>query len=325
MTISKFVEGAKEIELDAVANGGDVVASVVTEHIENAGVHSGDASIVLPTQDIGEEPQKRVEDIGKKLARALMISGPYNIQFLAKNGEVAVIEINLRASRTFPFISKVTGIDFISLAVDAFFSLKQKPISLPHLPFVAVKVPQFSFARLTGADPILHVEMASTGEVACFGQDLKEAFLKGELAVGSKIPRKGIFVSLGGDENKKAFLESMQQLATLDTTLFSTEKTAVFLQKNAIATKRLYKIHENKSPNVLEYFQKGNIDLAINLLDPDGKKDESDQYTIRRAAIDHNIPLYTNLQKAQLFVAAITQKSLETLPIKSWNDYTERG
>ncbi|MBI4084354.1 MAG: carbamoyl-phosphate synthase large subunit, partial [Candidatus Levybacteria bacterium] len=193
ITVSKFIEDAKEIELDAVANKGEIKALVISEHVENAGVHSGDATIVLPAQKVYVQTKQAIEHVAKKLAKALSITGPFNIQFLAKDNKISVIEINLRASRTFPFISKVMGVDFISLAVDGFFNKKTPTQSVRPLPFVAVKVPQFSFQRITGADPILRVEMASTGEVACFGEDVEEAFLKGELSVGGKIPKLGIF------------------------------------------------------------------------------------------------------------------------------------
>ena len=321
LTISKFIEDAKEIELDAVSQNGIVIANVVSEHIENAGVHSGDATIVLPPQKIYIETQRQIEEIGKKIASALRVSGPFNIQFLAKDNLVQVIEINLRSSRTFPFISKVTGIDFIKLSVDAFFNKNTKTIAPNAINFVAVKSAQFSFARLTGADPILHVEMASTGEVACFGEDLEEAFLKSQLAVGGKIPKKGIFISLGGEENKIKFLESTMSLVKLNLPIFATDKTAKFLKDHGINAKHLYKIQEKKSPNVSEYFQKGKVDLAINLVETELQKDESDHYTIRRAAIDHNIPLFTNRQKAELFIKAIVEKDINLLPIKSWDEY----
>jgi carbamoyl-phosphate synthase large subunit len=187
--------------------------------------------------------------------------------------------------------------------------------------FVAVKAPQFSFARLTGADPMLHVEMASTGEVACFGESIEEALLKAEIAVGGKVPKKGIFISLGGEENKVRFLESAISLAKLNLPIFATEKTAKFLKSHGLNIKHLYKIQEKKSPNVLEYFQKGKVDLAINLVETQLQKDEGDHYTIRRAAIDHNIPLFTNRQKAKLFVKAITSLKLEDLKIKPWSEY----
>lgn len=322
LTVSKFIEEAKEIELDAVAENGTIIASVISEHIENAGVHSGDASIVLPPQRINEQTMNEIKQVGEKLAKALEISGPFNIQFLAKDNKIQVIETNLRSSRTFPFISKVTGIDFIELAVNAFFGKKQTPITTPKIPFVAVKSAQFSFARLTGADPILHVEMASTGEVACFGETMEEAFLKSQLAVGGTIPKIGIFLSLGGKENKEKFFPFAEKLAKLNIPIYATAGTAKFLDDHGIATARLHKIYEHNSPNLLEYFQNRKIDLSINLVEHQ-QKDETDHYTIRRAAIDHNISIYTNRQKAELFVNAITLLDFNNLPIKSWLEYTQ--
>lgn len=322
ITVSKFIEDAKEIELDAVSQKGEVIVSVIAEHVENAGVHSGDATIVLPPQKIYIETQRIIENIAQKLAKSLRITGPFNIQFLAKDNKVQVIEINLRASRTFPFISKVTGVDFVKLCVDAFFGKKNKKIFIPHLNFVAAKVAQFSFARLRGADPIINVEMASTGEVACFGEDLPEAFLKGELSVGGKIPKKGIFVSLGGEENKLRFLECLQNLSLLGLPILATEKTSKFLRKNNVKAKRLYKIHEGKSPNILSCFQMGKVDLAINITDSHVKKDINDDYVIRRSAIDHNIPLFTDIKKAELFIKALQEKTQDLLKIKSWGEYS---
>ncbi|MDP2637519.1 MAG: carbamoyl-phosphate synthase large subunit [Candidatus Levybacteria bacterium] len=321
LTISKFIEKAKEIELDAVAAKGDMKAFVISEHVENAGVHSGDASIALPPQKLYVETKRIAEEVARKLAKALNISGPFNIQFLAKDNVVQVIEINLRSSRTFPFISKVTGIDLIKLTVDAIFNKDIFPTTTPTMNFSAVKVSQFSFARLTGADPILHVEMGSTGEVACFGDNVEEAFLKGQIAVGERIPKKGIFISLGGEENKVRFLDSAKLLTSLNLPIYATEKTAAFLNKNGITTKALYKIHESKSPNALVYFQNDKIDLAINIVDSHIKKDIDDDYAMRRFAIDQNIPLFTNLQKADLFVKAITSCKTDDLSIKSWNEY----
>lgn len=320
ITVSKFIEEAKEIELDAVASHGKIMAAVISEHIENAGVHSGDASIVLPPQKIYQETEKSIHEIGRKIASALHISGPFNIQFLAKDNQVQVIEVNLRASRTFPFIAKVAGIDLIELSVNAFFGKQSNNAAMKQLSFVAVKVPQFSFARLAGADPVLRVEMASTGEAACFGDDVAEAFLKGEIAVGGKVPNIGIFISLGGEENKKRMLESIQQLPKLGLPIYATEKTAIFLNSHGVKTQKLYKVYEKKSPNVLDFFQKRKIDLAINLLE-ESPLDDSDHYTIRRAAIDFNVPIYTNRQKAKLFLLAITTKKLEDLPIKAWHEY----
>lgn len=325
VTVSKFITDAKEIEVDCVAEKGVIKAFVISEHVENAGVHSGDASILLPPQKLYMETLRKLKQIAHNLAKALMVTGPFNMQCLAKDNEVSVIEINLRASRTFPFISKVTGINFIELATDAYFSnnIPEVRINFLDYDFVAAKVAQFSFARLTGADPILDVEMASTGEVACFGHDAEEAFLSAQLSVGAKIPKRGIFISLGGELNKLKFLDNIKRLETLGIPLFATEKTARFIKKQGIPVKRLYKIHERKSPNILECFQKGSVDMVINITDKGIKKDINDDYDIRRGAIDQNISLFTNLQKAELFIKAITQKKITALPIKSWDEYVK--
>ncbi|HYL44834.1 MAG TPA: carbamoyl-phosphate synthase (glutamine-hydrolyzing) large subunit [Ktedonobacteraceae bacterium] len=319
--VSKFFEKVKEIELDAVAQRGEIRAYVISEHIENAGVHSGDASIVLPPQTINSETRTRIEQVAHAIARALAITGPFNIQFLAKDNQVYVIEANLRASRTFPFISKVTRVNFIETFVDALFE-EVPPILVAPPTFTAVKVPQFSFSRLSGADPVLRVEMASTGEVACFGEDVEEAYLKAILATGGGIPSKGIFISLGGDDKKANFLESARQLSTLGIPLYATEKTCAFLYEHHIAATMLYKIHEFQSPNVLTYFRDNKIDLAINIVDRHIRKEVDDDYLMRRYAVDHNIPLFTKIKQARLFVKAIVEKDLATIPIKSWNEFS---
>lgn len=323
ITVSKFIDNAKEIEVDCVSEEGIVKAFVISEHVENAGVHSGDASIMLPPQDLNTQTMEKLEKIARDLAKVLHITGPFNIQCLAKDNEISVIEINLRSSRTFPFIAKVTGVNFIELAVDAFFHKKisEVKIDLSKFNFVATKVAQFSFSRLTGADPLLDVEMASTGEVACFGEDVEEAFLKAELSVGGKIPKVGVFVSLGGEETKKRFLKSAKLLTKLKLPIYTTERTAQFFKDNGILATPLHKIQEERSPNVLEYFSDGKIDLAINIVEKGVEKDITDDYLIRRNAIDRNIPLFTDLKKAELFIRAITSKRLSDLLIKSWDDY----
>jgi carbamoyl-phosphate synthase large subunit len=321
VTVSKFFEKFKEIELDAVAQHGAVKAFVISEHIENAGVHSGDATIVLPPLNINAETRAQIETVGRSIAQALAITGPFNIQFLARDNQVYVIEANLRASRTFPFISKVTGVNFIELFVDALFEPELAAIQVPQPTFVAVKAPQFSFSRLTGADPVLGVEMASTGEVACFGEDIEEAYLKAILATGGRIPHKGVFISIGGEEKKQDFLESAYLLQQLTIPLYATAKTCEFLQAHGIAATTLHKIHEQQEPNVLSYFRDGQIDLAINIVDGYIKKELDDDYTMRRYAVDYSIPLFTKIKQARLFVKAITAKKLETLPIKAWNEY----
>ena len=321
VTVSRFFEKVKEIEFDAVAQRGQVKAFVISEHIENAGVHSGDATIVLPSQTLNDETLSNIEAAGRAICEALHITGPFNIQFLAKENRVYVIEVNLRASRTFPFISKVTGVNFIELFIDALFCDDIPPVDIPPPAFVAVKAPQFSFSRLTGADPILRVEMSSTGEVACFGDDLEEAYLKAMLATGAHIPRKGIFISLGGDEKKRKFLESARLLGTLGIPLCATEKTCAFLRANGIQAIMLYKIHEQKYPNVLTYFREHRIDLAINIVDAFVKKEVDDDYAMRRYAVDHNVPLFTKIKQARLFTRAIVTKDIDALPVKGWNEY----
>ncbi len=322
VTVSKFFEKVKEIELDAVAQRGEVKAFVIAEHIENAGVHSGDATIVLPPQNINAVTQSKIEAVGRAITTALEITGPFNIQFLAKDNEVYVIEANIRASRTFPFISKVMGVNLIEMFVNALFEEHIPVVTMPDIHFTAVKAPQFSFARLTGADPALRVEMASTGEVACFGEDVEEAYLKAILATGGSIPRKGIFISLGGDDKKEKFLESAKLLAALAIPLYATEKTAAFFHAHGIEATMLYKLHEHQSPNVLEYFRDNKIDLAINIVDRYIQKDVDDDYAMRRYAVDHNIPLFTKIKQARLFVKAIVAIDLATIPIKSWGAYS---
>lgn len=320
ITVSKFMTNAKEIELDAVAQDGEIKVFAISEHIEHAGVHSGDASIIYPSQKIYLQTEKRIIEIANKIAANLKATGPFNIQFLAKDSEVYVIEVNLRASRTFPMISKASRVNFAEVIVDSFFG-KAKACRLNNSTGIMVKVPQFSFSRLDGADPVLRVEMSSTGEVACFGSSLQEAFLKGELSVGAHIPKKGIFVSLGGDENKAAFLNSVVLLKKLNLPIYATERTAAFLKSNGVQARRLYKIHEKKKPNILTYFQNGKVDISINIPDPELERDIDDYYVIRRAAVDHNIYLLTNRKKAELFIEAVTGFKVSDLHIKAWNEY----
>lgn len=321
VTVSKFFDKCREIEFDAVAQKGNIKAFVISEHVENAGVHSGDASVILPALHINSETKGKIEEVSRNLAKALSITGPFNIQFLAKDNDVYVIELNARASRTFPFISKVTNTNFIALFVKSLFenNVLEKHVVDPS--FFAAKVPQFSFSRISGADPILRVEMGSTGEVACFGDSLEEAYLKGLLAVGGKIPENGIFISLGGEEKKQKFLESARLLAMLKLPLFATEKTGKFLKQHGIPCEIVYKIHEGKSPTILEYFQQKKIDLAINIVDKHIKKDIDDDYAMRRAAVDNNIPLFTKIKKARLVVASLVVPTFQSIGIKSWKEY----
>jgi len=321
VTVSKFFERAKEIELDAVAQKGEVKVAIISEHIEYAGVHSGDASIVLPTQTLNNQLLKKMRVAADNIAKVLQITGPFNIQFLLRSNEVYIIETNLRASRTFPFISKVTGINLIKIFIDALFDKTVPKINVPKLNFCAVKVPQFSFARLTGADPIVGVEMASTGEVACFGKDMEEAYLKSLLSVIPQCPEKGIFLSIGGDQKKQAFLSTAKLLPRLGLPIYATKKTAEFLNENGIEAKMLYKIHEKKSPNVLNFFQKKKIDFVIIITDKNIKKELNDDFMIRRAAVDNNIYVMTKIKNTQLFIKSLINKGLKGLEIKSWDEY----
>ncbi len=336
VTISRFYEQAKELEFDAVAQKGDIKAYVISEHIENAGVHSGDATVVLPTQEVSKTTKEKMSRAAGKIAKALHITGPFNIQFLAKNNEVLVIEVNVRASRTFPFISKVTGVNLMDLFVQCLFEKTVQPVSankmkshpelvsgsqIPDPTFVAVKVPQFSFSRLKGADPTPHVEMASTGEVACFGDTVEEAYLKGYLAVGGHIPEKGVFISLSGDEKKEKFLKSVKQLAKKNLPFFATQHTYDFLSQAGISLTKVYKIYDNKTPNVLTLIQEGKVDLVINIVDRNLPKSMKDSFAIRRGAIDANVSLFTKIKNARLFIDAITKYSLTDLAIKSWEEY----
>lgn len=320
ITVSKFIEHAREIEIDGVSQKGKLLNYAISQHIENAGVHSGDATIAYPPHQLYIHYEKEIISITERIVKELDITGPFNIQFLAREGKVYVIEANLRASRTFPFISKATRINLAWLLVDAFFhkGIVQK-IRYPD--YSLVKVPQFSFSRLEGADPLLRVEMASTGEAASFGDTLDEAFLKAELTVDGVIPKKGIFVSLGSEDNKIRFLDSALLLKTLNIPIYATEKTARFLRYHGIQAMRLYKIRENKKPDILEYFSKGKVDLAINIVDQKNKKDVDDGFIMRRAAIDHNIRLITNRKNADLYLKALTEYKLEDLQIKSWDEY----
>ncbi len=320
VVISKFHQNAKEIEIDAVAANGKLVCFAISEHIENAGVHSGDSTIVLPPQKLYLKTVKTIEAISQKIALKLKISGPFNIQFLAYNNNVLVIECNLRASRSLPFVSKVSGTNFAKVATRVILGKKQEKIEMKNLPYVGVKSPQFSFARIKGADPVLRVEMASTGEVAAFGDDFYEAFLKSIIASGSNLPSKSVFISLAGDENKANFLDSAKELSKLFT-IYATKGTSDYLKKHQIDNKMLYKIHDKKSPNILSFLNDKKIDLVINIFDPYFENEFDDEYLIRRATIDFGIPILTNLQTAELFAKAISIKKVEDLKILPWNFY----
>jgi carbamoyl-phosphate synthase large subunit len=323
VVISNFITGAKEIEIDAVAKKGDLVCYAISEHVENAGVHSGDATIVLPPQRTYLETMRRIKIIAKKIAKSLKITGPFNIQFIAKDNDVKVIECNLRASRSFPFVSKVFKINFVDLATKIIMGKRVPTIdrSSFDLDYVGVKAPQFSFARLKGSDPILGVEMVSTGEVACLGDDFNEAFLKSLISVGFSFPRKTILLSTGPIDSKTELLKSTKILEELGFKFYATKGTADFMKANGIKADVLYWPLEDKEPNALSCIADGKIDLVINIPKNIEKEELDNDYLIRRKSVDFGVPLITNLQFAKRFVEAIYKISLEDLKVKSWDEY----
>ncbi len=334
IVISKFIENAREIEIDGVASNGALVIYAITEHVENAGTHSGDATVVLPVQRTYLETVRRAKHITKKIIKELKITGPFNIQFLAKENNLQVIECNVRASRSFPFVSKVTGYNFIELATRAFLGENvHGEYRTLELDYVAVKSPQFSYNRIKGADPLGYVEMASTGEVACFGDSYAEALIKSMLAAGFRIPKKNILVSLGGEENKVKLLPAIQKLADLGFKFFATEHTADFLRERGIEAELVHKIKSGKAPHVGTLLDAESvsrrIDLIINLpnrglvREGNGKNnsDPSDGFVIRRKAVDLNIPLITNRQLAEAFAMALAEVGEKGLQAKAWDVY----
>ncbi len=322
VVISKFILNAKEIEFDAVARAGQVLNYAISEHVENAGVHSGDATLVLPAQKLYVETIRQVKRISQQIAKALNISGPFNIQFMSRDNDVKVIECNLRASRSFPFVSKTFDFNFISLATKVMVGLpvKAHQISLLDLDYVCIKAPMFSFTRLQGADPTLGVEMASTGEVACFGQDVHEAYLKALLSSNFKLPTRtrNIFLSLGPHEAKLAFLPCARQLVADGYNLFGTPGTAAYLAENSVPVTTLYKPSSPDTPNAKDYLSTAKIDLLINI--PGASQAElTDGYHIRRTAVDFGVSLITNIKCAVLFATAIHK--VKSFPIHSVEHY----
>lgn len=325
VTISKYMTNAREIEFDGVAEKGDVKVFAISNHIEHAGVHSGDATIVYPAERVRFFSGERMIEIANQLSKSLNISGPFNIQFMVKDNEVYVIEMNLRASRTFPFISKVTGVNFAEVIVDSFFG-KAKEYKIKYPNYVAVKAPQFSFARMEGADPALGVEMGSTGEVACFGDSAEEAYLKSLLSTGMSLKNRSALVTIGGAEFKLRFAESIWRLKNLGFKLYATKKTHLFLKTKGVRTKLVYKLYEKQGPTVIDLIKKSQVSLVINLSEDynnEGsfKRVITDGYLIRRAAIDNNIPLFTDLNSARFFVNALDRYKIKDLKIKSWDEY----
>ncbi|MGD9345164.1 MAG: carbamoyl-phosphate synthase (glutamine-hydrolyzing) large subunit [Candidatus Aminicenantes bacterium] len=323
VVVSKFIENAKEIEIDAVAKKGELFIYAICEHVENAGVHSGDATMVLPPQKTYLETTRRMKKIARQIASTLEINGPFNIQFIAKDNKVKVIECNLRASRSFPFVSKIFKMNFIDLATQVIMGVDVPRIdkSCFELDYVGVKAPQFSFTRIKGADPVLSVEMASTGEVACIGDSFEEAFLKALLSVGFAYPEKTILLSTGPFESKAKFLPTAKRLRDLGFHLYATEGTSDFMKYHGIHSDVLYWPLQKKEPNTLSYIAERKIDLVINIPKSIDEEELTNDYIIRRKCIDHNIPLITNLQFAERFIDAIAIMNPEDLSIKSWDEY----
>lgn len=322
VVISKFITEAKEIEMDAVASKGDIIVYAISEHVENAGVHSGDATMITPPQKIYVETAKRIKNLSRKIAKKLNITGPFNIQFIAKNNEVKVIECNLRASRSFPFVSKVFGINFVRLAVMAMMN-KQVEVRSSTLEFdyIGVKAPQFSFSRIKGADPLLNVEMASTGEVGCLDWDVDGALLKSIISTGFRLPKKHVLISINGDKQRGRFLDAARTLHSMGFSIFATEHTSKFLKENGVENVMLHKIHEKQEGNVLDSIMDGTLDLVINIPGMSDRKTVEDEYEIRRHAADFSVPLITNLQLAMMFIDALAKYKNKPFEILALDEY----
>lgn len=325
VVVSSFMQETKEIEFDAVAKNGQIVEYAISEHVEYAGVHSGDATIVFPAQNIYLETARRIKKISKKIAEELNISGPFNIQFLAKNNEVKVIECNLRASRSFPFVSKVLKRNFIETATKIMLDV---PVETPDsstfdIDYVGVKASQFSFARLHKADPVLGVDMSSTGEVGCIGADFEEALLTSMISVGYPVPSKGILVSSGDIRGKVDLLDACKMLAGKGYKIYATEGTQKFLGENGVQSTAVCWPDEKCAgkADIAKLMADHQIDLVINVPKDQTKRELTNGYRIRRSAIDHNIPLMTNARLASAYIRAMVNKSIEDIKIKTWQEY----
>ncbi len=324
VVVSEFIQNAKEIEMDAVAQNGEIKVYAISEHIEYAGVHSGDATIQFPPQKLYVETMRRIKKVSSQIAAALNISGPFNIQFLAKNNDIKVIECNLRASRSFPFVSKVLKINFIDIATKVMLGL---PVEKPHknafdLDYVGIKASQFSFSRLQGADPVLGVDMSSTGEVGCIGVDTSEALLKSMLSVGLRVPEKGVLLSTGTPKQKADMLDAAHQLHNKGYRIYATQGTHQFLTDNGIPAIKVYwPSQPDMEPQALQMLHDKEIDLVVNIPKNLSPTELGNGHKIRRAAIDLNIPLLTNARLASAFINAFTTLPLDDIEIKPWDEY----
>lgn len=320
VVISKFIQDAKELEVDGVAYQGKIIIEAINEHIENAGVHSGDATLVLPPQNLYLETIRRTKKITQKIVKALNITGPFNIQYIAKQNHIQVIECNLRASRSLPFVSKLTNHNFVELAIRAMLNqpLEERYQTL-ELDYVGIKAPQFSFQRLKGADPVPHVEMASTGEVACIGENIYDAFWRAWLSAEQRITNKRILVSIA-DPYKAKLLPALKELDALGWKLYSTEGTHSFLFKNGVASYFVYKASDQLEPNIKTLVTEQKVDLIINIPSSQKPSTHTDGYQIRRLAIDHHVALITNAQRAQIMLQCLIELYDQPLPVLSWRE-----
>ena len=323
VVVSEFIENAKEIEIDAVAREGDLLAYAISEHVEFAGVHSGDATMVFPAQKIYFETARRIKRISRQIARELNISGPFNIQFLAKDNDIKVIECNLRASRSMPFVSKVLKTNLIELATKVMLGVPaEKPEKhVFDLDYVGVKAPQFSFSRLAKADPVLGVDMASTGEVGCIGEGFYEAILKAMFSVGYRVPKGSILLSTGPARSKVELLNSAKALREKGHKLYATRGTQQFLQNAGVEAEVAYWPDEDKSPNTIELIKSREVGLVVNIPKDLSASELTNDYLIRRSAVDFNVPLITNARLASAFILAFCKLSMDDLEIKSWEEY----
>ncbi len=329
LVMTRFLRGAIECDFDGVSDNGKLIIYALSEHVEKGGVHSGDATLVLPAYSLSLEMQSTIKEKASQIIRALKVTGPFNIQFLVYKGDPYVIECNLRASRSIPFVSKAMKNNFITIATDIALGKKVAPIKPEALHHVTVKVPQFSFRRLRGADPVLRVEMSSTGEVAAFGKDIYEAYLKSLFATGTQYPqKKAVFLSLGGDEGKQLFLSAAQTLIDMKYTLYATFGTHAFLESNGIPSHRVEKLHESKHPNYADLLKEKTIGFSVVLPErftdavrSQVEKGLSDGYHMRRMSIDLGIPIFTNAESARLFVESMSRYSLKDLNIVAWSEY----
>ncbi|WP_246222941.1 carbamoyl-phosphate synthase (glutamine-hydrolyzing) large subunit [Draconibacterium halophilum] len=326
VVVTEFIEQAKEIEVDAVANKGEMVAYAISEHVEFAGVHSGDATIVFPPQKLYVETIRRVKKIAREIAKGLEITGPFNMQFLAKDNDIKVIECNLRASRSFPFVSKVMKLNLIEIATKVMLGIDvPKPDkSLFELDYVGVKAPQFSFARLLKADPVLGVDMSSTGEVGCIGETYYEAIIKAMMSVGYNFPKKNILISSGPSRGKVELLNSAKLLIGKGYNIFATEGTHKFFRENGVENTLVHwPDEEDQSPNSIEMIKNKKIDLVVNIPKNHTNRELKNGYQIRRSSIDYNIPLITNARVASAFLSGICKYKLEDIKVMSWDEYKE--